>query len=284
MSDILQSNELNVHDTLIHLVSEIKDKHVGILLSSGIDSASVLFALLECGKSVHVYSFTLEDRISRDFRVAKDLSDLYSLEFTPIYLSTDLNLLKSDILNMHTNYDCESTTSYECFWPYLHAIPIVSERVIATGMGADGHFVISKNATIHYKSNPTLFRQKYFSNPNRCQLPQRIKLANEQSKILFEPYLDERMVNYLFTTSWNDCNKPSQKMPIRRSFPYDFENMHMYNHINFQKGDSGISDLFDELVYSDWNLLNYKSSTGILNCVNRGEITEVKHDRRKRLI
>lgn len=97
--DTLQSNKLNVHDTLIELVNTIEDNEVAISLSSGIDSASILFALLECNKKVHVYSFTLEDRESRDFKVAKELANRYNLEFTPIILSTNIEKLKKRYFN-----------------------------------------------------------------------------------------------------------------------------------------------------------------------------------------
>lgn len=281
MSDILPSNELNVHDILVSLVSMIEDNDVAISLSSGIDSASVLFALMECGKKIHVYSFTLNDRESRDFIIAKELANRYDLKFTPIILPTDIDKLKKDVLTLHYNYDCFKKTQYECSWPYLYVTPFIQERVIATGMAADGHFVISKKGVLHFKDNPVEFRKAYFSNPDRCQLPQRTKMANECNKILFEPYLDKAMIEYLLYSTWEECNRPNQKMPIRRSFPTEFANMHVYPHTNFQLGDSGISELFEKLLYTDWNIHNYKSVVGIFNSVNRGEILEVHNEKRK---
>lgn len=279
--DTLQSNKLNVHDTLIELVNTIEDNEVAISLSSGIDSASILFALLECNKKVHVYSFTLEDRESRDFKVAKELANRYNLEFTPIILSTNIEKLKKDILTLHNKYGCITKTQYECSWPYLYLIPIVKERVIATGIGADSHFVLSKKGILHFKDKPVEFRKEYFSNPNRGQLPQRTQMADECNKILFEPYFSKKMISYLLNSTWDECNKPRQKMPIRRAFPNEFAKMHIYQHTNFQLGDSGISNLFEKLLYTDWNIYNYKSVVGIFNCVNRGEIVRVNNDRPK---
>lgn len=281
MSDISQLNNLNVHDTLIELVNTVEDDEVAISLSSGIDSASILFALLECNKKVHVYSFTLDDRESRDFKVARELANRYNLEFTPIILSTNIEKLKKDILTLHNKYGCITKTQYECSWPYLYLIPVIKERVLATGIGADSHFVLSKKGILHYKDNPVEFRKAYFSNHNRGQLPQRTQMVDECNKILFEPYFSEKMINYLLNSTWEECNKPYQKMPIRRAFPNEFAKMHIYQHTNFQLGDSGISNLFEKLLNTDWNIYNYKSVVGIFNCVNRGEIVRVKNGRRK---
>lgn len=279
MSDILQSNELNVHDTLIELTNNIQESDIAISLSSGIDSASVLFALLECEKSVTVYSFTLEDRESRDFKEAKLLADKLNLSFVPVLLPTDIQTLKGDCIKLHEKYGCIKKTDYICTWPYLYLTPKVEQRILATGMAADGHFVISKKGMIHYKNNVEEFRRQYFSNPSRCQLPCRTLLAEEYNIKLFEPYLEREMYEYLLHTTWLECNSPKQKMPIRRAFPdmYKEYMSNIYNHTNFQLGDSGISEHFNKLLDTDWNRHNYKSVVGIFNMINRGELD----DRRK---
>lgn len=277
MSDISQSNELNVHDTLIKLTQSIKSKSVAVSLSSGIDSMSVLYALLECNKTVVVYSFTLDDRESRDFREAKELANKLNLKFVPVFLPTDIETLKKDVLKLHEKYDCIKKTDYICSWPYLYLSPMVSESVLATGMAADGHFCISKKGVLHYKDDIVTFRKNYFSNPNRCQLPQRTKMAEENDVELFEPYLDTLMYEYLLNSSWDECNKPQQKMPIRRAFDYE----HVHLHTNFQLGDSGINEHFEKLLLTDWNNKNYKSVVGIFNRINRGEIPNAKPKLRK---
>ena len=226
MSVISQSNEFNVHDTLIELTKTIDEDTVAISLSSGIDSMSVLFALLECKKNVVVYSFTLEDRESRDFREAKSLAKSLGLTFVPIILPTDIETLKQDVLMLGNDYHCKKKTDYICTWPYLYLTKAVKEKILATGMAADGHFVISKKGVLHYKNDVETFRKNYFSNPSRCQLPQRTKLAEECGLKLFEPYLTKEMYDYLLHSTWEECNKPQQKMPIRRAFEYPTMHQH----------------------------------------------------------
>lgn len=70
-------------------------------------------------------------------------------------------------------------------------------------------------------------------------------------------------------------------MPIINSFSDNFENLpSKLNSQNLQTGDSGISDLFSKLLYTDWNIRNYKSVTGIFNSINRDEIY---HSNKRRL-
>lgn len=274
MSDISQSSELNVKPVLIDLVNKhITDEQVAISLSSGIDSVSVLFALLECNKIVTVYSFTLEDRESRDFKEARQLAQKLNLQFVPILLPTSINTLKDDCIKLHKKYGCVKKTDYVCTWPYLYLTKEVKQHTLATGMAADGHFVISKKGMINYKDNVVEFRKKYFSNPTRCQLPYRTALANEYDIKLFEPYLKKEMFEYLLYSTWDECNKPNQKMPIRRAFPDMYEKyIKIHNHTNFQLGDSGIAEHFEKLLQTDWNIHNYKSVVGVFNTINRGEL------------
>lgn len=186
-------------------------------------------------------------------------------------LPSNVDTLKSDIKTMVRKYDCAKKTDFECFWPYMYLMKQVEESVLASGMAADGHFAISKKAMIHFKDDVQTFRGNYFSKPNRCQLLQRKKLAEELNLKLFDPYLSDEMIAYLYDSSWNECNKPHQKMPIRQAFDYE-KYVKIYPHTNFQLGDSGISKHFEKLLDTNWNINNYKSVTGIYNSVVRGEL------------
>ena len=140
MSDISQSSDLNIRNLLLEMISEIDDDEVAVFLSSGIDSRCILFALLEYGKKVHTYSFTLDDRVSTDCRVAEDVSKTYGVEFTRIVLPTNINVLKKDIILLHEKYGCIKKTEYECVWPFLYSYKIIGEKVVSNGIRADIHF------------------------------------------------------------------------------------------------------------------------------------------------
>lgn len=273
MSDTLQLNELNVHDILIELANALDDKNVGVFASGGIDSWSVVFSLLEVGKHVHVYSFTLEDRQSYDFLKARELSQIYDLKFTPIFLPTNLEKLKSDILILHNKFHATKKVEYECLWPFMYCYDAVEETVVGSGLCADGYFCISKSGCLHYKNDIDNFRYNYFNN-NGSQYKNHFIMAEHYKKELFMPYKSDMMFDFFAGKSWDECNRPKQKQLIYDSFDNNFSVGKLKTHSNLHLGDSGIAKHFDKLLYTDWNLYNYKSVTGIFNSVNRGELSD----------
>jgi asparagine synthetase B (glutamine-hydrolysing) len=255
--------------------SKHTDKSVAILLSSGVDSQSVLFSLLNVGITPVVYSFTLDNHESKDFKKASYIADLYNLKFVPILLPTDIDTLKTD-LKILKGYGAKSKTDFECGWPMLYAYKTITENVIASGLGADGHFCISKKGMIHYKDRIDEFRNNLFTNIRYAQQPIHKLLASEYNKECYFPYLSDEVRMHFIGKSWNQINKPMQKQTVRDTYPDDFLKCKPTLHTNYQKGDSGIDKLFESLIESDWNIGNgnrkWKSVVGIYNAIVSGKI------------
>ncbi len=279
MSDMLQLNELNIRKQLVDLAKNLPYNDVAICLSSGVDSQSILFALLEANKNVVAYSFTLDDKESTDFKMAKRVCEIFSISFVPVVLPTDIQQLKLDVLLLHDKYKCNHKTEYECTWPFLYLYRLVDEPILAHGIGSDGHFCLSKKGMMHFKYRIDEYRENYWKRVNGGEKLQHEILAKQYNKIIFEPYKDISIIEYFKGTSWDEVNRPRQKQPILNSFPEYFDKFKIYPHTNFQLGDSGISEHFKKLVSTDWNIHNYTSVTGIFNSVNRGEV-DVKEKRR----
>lgn len=264
MSVISQSNELKkIFEAQIRKLP----KDVALCLSGGIDSVALLSLLLEFDKTVHVYTFTLDNYESDDFKIASRLADRFNCEFTGIILSSDLDVLKSDVLKLHSQYDCIKKTDYECTWPFLYVYPAIKEKIIVAGLGAEGHFGSTRKGSIHYKNNLDEFRQMFFSNENVSQTKQHKKLGAEYSLIQYFPFLTDEIKHYFTGKSWNDVNKPKVKQPIIDLISFDAN----VKSSNLQLG-SRVALHFDKLLQTDWNLHSYKSVVGIFNSVNKGEL------------
>lgn len=246
-------------------------KKVALCLSGGIDSVALLSLLLENKKKVVIYSFTLEDYESFDFITAKELSERFNCEFNPVYLPIDIGVLKKDILRLHTDYNCRKKTEYECVWPFLYIYPAIKEKVIVTGLGAEGHFGTTKKGALHYHDDLDGFRDTFFGNKNVSQQYQHKKLCAENKKVSYFPFLTEEIRNYFRGKTWEEVNKPKLKQPILDLINFEIS----VKSSNLQLG-SGVADHFDKLLYTDWNNHNYKSVVGILNAVNRGEVSNAK--------
>lgn len=268
------ANSKVVKDKLkFYIESNILSSDCGLLLSGGVDSASLLFILLEIGIKPTVYSFTLEGHESTDFRRARSIALDLNLDFVPVYLSTDLDKLLEDLIELCMDYpDIKSKTDFECFWPLSKAFNAVEEKNIITGLASDGHFGLSKKAMIHYKDNPNLFneaREKAFNSETYAQKQLCFQYSWRTGKNVINPYRSNALAEYLRDFNWYELNTPKQKDCIVNMFPTEFKKYGSPKHINLQCGDSGIQDLFQRLTTHSCNKNGSKSSTGVFNQIKK---------------
>lgn len=270
---------INVKKVLMQCV-QIPDNEVAILLSSGIDSSSVLFALLEAKKKVTAYTFCLDDRVSRDLKYAELTAKEFDVPFIKIILPTNIHTLKEDLVDL-VRYGARSKTDFECGWPMLYAYSTIKEKNIFSGFGADGHFCISKKGMIHFKNRIDEFRDNLWNKKTYVQKHMHENLCKVYKKNFIAPYLSQNMYEIFKGTSWEQVNRPHQKQPIRDSFAEEFSRIKIFQHQNLQKGDSGISEHFEKLLHTELNIKNYKSVVGVYNYLvknlteNKNEIMDV---------
>jgi asparagine synthetase B (glutamine-hydrolysing) len=264
----------DVRSILLGELGRIEGESVGLLLSGGIDSASILFALQELGKRVTAYSFMLDNHMSTDFALARRNAKAFGVRFVPVFLPRDLPALKRDLYELARTKRVEKKTDFECGWPMLHVYAAVEEDVVASGMGADGHFCISKKGMIHYRDRIDEFRLGLYRSPGYAQRPLHEWLAAKHGKTIALPYLSDAMRAAFLGTTWNQVNRPRQKQPILDAFPRDFARMKVLPHVNLQLGDSRIAEHMQKiLLRSDWNQRSAKSVVSIYNDLVRGKLT-----------
>lgn len=261
----------NVRGALLDELEYMKysGEEVGVLLSAGVDSCSVLFACMELGLPTTAYSFTLDTHESRDFKYARDTANILGVDFEPVILPTDLDHLKK-FMNYAVTIGCRSKTDFECSWPMIYAM----RQMTADGIGhilsatsADSHFCLSKKANMHYKDKVDLYRNIVFSKRNTGQKMIMRREATKLGATYLTPYDSTRMSSELYGYTWDELNKPKQKQPVRDSFPEYFDRIKVANHTNLQLGDSGIADHFKILLQDkEWNPGGkFKAVKGVYN-------------------
>lgn len=274
----------NVRGALLDELDFLKysNKPVGVLLSSGVDSNSVLFACLELGLNVTAYSFTLDTHESRDFKYARRTSEALGVPFVPVLLPTTPEHLKK-YMKYAVEIGCRSKTDFECSWPMLYAM----RRMARAGIGhvlsataADSHFALSKKANMHYKDKVDLYRTIVFSKRNTGQKLILRRVATSLGMAYMTPFDTTRMCSELHGYTWEELNKPKQKQPIRDSFPEYFERISVTNHTNLQLGDSGIAEHFKLLLEDeDWNPgLRFKAVKGVYNELLRRHGAKIENE------
>tara|TARA_R110001592_G_scaffold136862_1_gene354360 strand:+ start:1260 stop:2060 length:801 start_codon:yes stop_codon:yes gene_type:complete len=259
----------NIRKVLTYIIEKIKDENVAIAFSGGIDSLSILYTCMDLKKKITLYSFTLDNHVSTDFSSARRFAKYYNINFVPIFLPTDINTIKNDLRFIKT-LGAIKKTDFVCSWPMLHLYKNIKENILINGLGADGHFCISKKGMIHYKDKIQEFRDGLFLNENYAQKLINIKMAKYYNKTTIIPYLEKQMIKEFKDTTWDSINKPRQKQATLNNYKDYFSRIKVRNHINLQLGDSKIEKNLEQLINSDWNVNNYKSIVGIFNDLNRG--------------
>lgn len=255
-------------------------ENVGVFLSGGVDSNAILAAYLANGVRPRIISFCLDRRPSTDFRTAQATAKREGLLFTPIFLPTGLERVLGDLEILISRYGLRRKAEIEAFWGCWYAIRGAHEegvKVIANGLTAGGLFGDDRDCSIRGHSSegndPTWLdeiRAEKFANPNYGQKLAWEKVTSELGIKVVSPYRDPRFREILKGHSYQSCNTPQQKQPIRDAFP-EMAKWGVKKHVNLQLGDSGISALFSQLVNHPINTKGYKSVVGIYNEIIRGQ-------------
>ena len=266
---------IDVRNALLDSISEAipaSEKNIAVYLSGGIDSLSCVFALLELGKNVTTYSFTLEGSVSTDAIYAAGNSRLFNVPHKRFELSTNQESLKKDIRALAA-HGAITKTDYECFWPFLKTLPLIPEKHIVTGHAADAFFGRTKKAQIHYKNRLQLYVDTCMDKPGYCQVPLFNAVTKATGQLVLMPYFSKQMRDTFRDSTYEQVNiRGKIKYPIQASYPKSFATTSIRQHTNLQMGDSGIQPLFASLLKSDWNTRNLKSVVGIFNDVRNGVI------------
>ena len=246
-----------------HIIKNVPDNKVAILLSGGLDSISVGLAASNAGKTVHAYSFHLDTHKSYDFLKAEEVSNLLGWKFTGIVVPTTKLV---DDWHRLVKHGCRKKTHFETVFPFLYVYPEIVEKYVLSGWGADGYFGVSKKAMMRYsndrkKENYT----RYCKEHNQKQLSfdefrieyldgdcagykEHTNLAKEYNKNHIAPYKDSKKIRKLFMSkTWQELNKPRQKEIIRKDFTELEKCGNIRQHQNLHL-NAGIDKLFETLL------------------------------------
>lgn len=266
-------------DELLHI--KLSGKPAAVLLSSGVDSNSVLFACLELGIPVTAYSFTLDDRESRDFKYARETAKVLGVPFKAVKLNTSVKHLQG-FMHYALKMGARSKPDFECFWPMLIALRRIAKDGIPwvlSATSADSHFALSKKASMHFRDKTDAYRIGVFRKRNTGQ---KILLRAEADRLGIQyltPYDTTRMCSELHGLTYDELNLPRQKQPIRDAFPEYFAKIKTTNHTNLQLGDSGIAEHFKILLNTDMNPQGrYKAVKGVYNELARQHGVTLEED------
>jgi asparagine synthetase B (glutamine-hydrolysing) len=256
---------------------ELAGRRCAILLSGGVDSTSVLLALLELGAEVVAYSFTLERHVSKDFACARENAKRLDVPFVPLLLPRDRATLERDVRHEIEVLGLRKKADVEAAWPRLRALEVLEREGfahLATGDLADGYYALSRRASIEAREHlddarwRASFTRSYFARANPAQVATLGEEASRRGIDLLVPYRDEGLEELVSLATWRELNRPRQKELTRLAWP-ELDRLRTIEHTNLQGGDSGIARHFELLLDSPLNTRRSKSVVGVYNSLAR---------------
>jgi asparagine synthetase B (glutamine-hydrolysing) len=207
-----------------------------LLLSGGTDSSTVLWTLIDCGLSPHCYTFTLQGTPSPDLPAARKIAKHHGLKLTEVVIPRRLDVLKADV-ERAVDVGARKKTHVQCLQPLLHLLPAIDEQ--------------QASDAIRHGKDRRLFRQvreQRFADETTSGFSFWRSVAQQHGKELCVPYRDRDLVGWLLSQSWEQLNKPRQKMPALAGFMPEFKSCGVWRrNVNLQCA-SGIREWHEELL------------------------------------
>lgn len=273
-----------------------RHRPVAVALSGGVDSCSVLAALVEAGHKPTVISYTPDTHESTDYRMARDTARNLGLPFVPAVVDTSAEALEVDA-RVLTQRGFKTKLEVESLTPMLTILRVAAEAGVSglfTGDQADGFFInnnwMSRNydraqgvpgyLRKHVKEDPDskridILRQIYWDEDRSCS--EAIKsLGKECGLEVVVPYRDWVIATAFEGSHWRDVNEPRLKEPIRLAFEDWFTPARCLvrrQPVNLHRGDSQFAVTMGRVLMAQPHLAgSWKTPTGLYAAMARGDV------------
>lgn len=266
---------------------------IGIALSGGVDSNSILAALLENDHEPTVFSYTPTTHESTDFKMARDAAKMLQLNFVPVYVSMEADDLEEGVRSLVAK-GFKTKLEVECLSPVLGIMEAAKEASISvmfTGDQADGYFInnnwMARNfdrargipgpRRQHVKLDEDPWRidelrRIYFEEDRSCS-GQVTALGKERGLGVCIPYRDSLIRKAFQGTHWNEVNSPRTKEPIKLAFEDWFRRIPVRPEpVNLHRGDSYFAVSMGRILMAQDHLKGpWKTVTGLYSAMARGD-------------
>jgi DNA-cytosine methyltransferase len=244
------------------------DDAVALLLSGGVDSASVGIALQKAGRTIRAYTYRLRGYPSRDLDKAVANARHFGWHLTVVDVPTDDG--SHDFVRLAVEHRCRKKTQFENTFPLLYVLPRIDEVEVWTGWNAGIYYGNSRRYVLEQKrlareGASLTERKEAFDAYRRERFEQ--ALANPDSDItwwyahrlvarcgkrLLDPYLDEAIREY-FLRFDHDALSPLGKPLVRQALAGELQGLpkgSLTSGVRLQTG-GGVDTLFETLLQND---------------------------------
>lgn len=263
MTTFTKENVLAYKELLETIIKEKCEgkKKIGVALSSGIDSAHLLFSLLSLGYDVTGFSFHREGIRSTDYTLSKKNCETLGIPFVEVVVPNNIEIDR--LIHIMKDHQLKNKAAVECTYTMDFVWSEMQKNgidVAFSGVGQDNHFGTTKKASIHFSATLELcqeFRKMSFDHFDYDstgtwgvgkQGQTWIDLAKEKGIDLIAPAYDRRVYEMFYGFMFKDLNSPKQKYPCWEVYSDYVEKTKLGKHSDLQCGDTMIREMFETLL------------------------------------
>jgi len=283
-----------IRNVLLEDVLYSRHERVAVALSGGVDSCSILAAMLAAKMRPIIVSYTPSTHQSTDFKMAKSCAEAHDLEFHPAVFPMTAGQLEAcarEVIKLGYWHKVQ----IECLVPLI-AIHTTAHQfgasTIFTGDQADGYFALSKWAShnadraagvprgertnVQQDTTPERIdhlRQRYWDLDKSCSQGVQA-LGRKWGLEVVVPYRNPRIHRAFLGTLWSEVNRPRAKEPIRLAFEEELKTIPTRKlPVNLHKGDSEFAATMGKMLMAQPHLQGpWKTPTGLYAAMARGDV------------
>jgi len=251
------------------------DRKAELMLSGGVDSATVLFTMLESGRRPHCLTFQVGERESNDVRVAAAMCRCFKLEHTIVKIPQSEWELFRDVSEVISRVDWTTTnrikkTIVQCVHPFLYLYPAMKGNLALCGLGGDSFYLTRRKeqeALAKFGDDyVSAWRRSYSADPDYSDY-HIMALASQYQKTMRDFYDFMEMAEWIQRFTVRATHYPREKQASAGVYKDYWKQGHWYRPADrFQIG-SGLRQYHELLLSSP--TCNPDGSKAVIRIYNR---------------
>lgn len=258
-----------------------EEKEIGLLLSGGLDSLSVLLGCLDLGIKPRCYTFYLSNHESDDLKSVRKLKKIYDLDVVEICLNVDkINVFEDvkKIVDMHRNdeYAKKHKKAFiQCFHPMMYIAPVVKEKIVLTAFVADElqfagrrRSILGQDTTPEGVERLLKHRLDEINEPCNGGMKEIIDFFAKYDSHLVDIYHVDEVVEFFLTKGYKECTSPKEKNIIYEAYKEELDKHKTKRLHSSYQVNSFIREWHDDKLLNDESI-NYNNNKSVVAIYNR---------------
>jgi len=259
----------------------------GLLISGGMDSGTILAAMLALGRKPQLVTFHLAGHMSSDVRVSVRMADAFNLKLETVVIPRSEHDLVDTVLEIMKLFQENGTKFGKVRIQCAHAIKVLSERLAKVGctIAADGTpGIVEDNKRIyiilhkHGEQRAREYRKEQLDGHYDSSSGTFIDVAAHYGVKLYQPFMHQPLTDYALSLDMEEINRGRQKGIALRAFPEFWKTGSWWRKNSSLQVNGGLREYHDTLLKSAYNTHKWKLVLPVYKEIYRREIERMAHN------